>query len=105
MVKLRATMCTYLSKHGRTCSTNDLHALMPFAGSYASSQRSGQGIMLMPDGGIYQGSFADDKFSGEGQYRYADGSTYVGAWKAGKKHGQVSAEPGLLYSYWTRSAT
>lgn len=34
---------------------------------------------------------AGDKFEGQGQYEYVDGSTYVGEWKAGKKHGQVSA--------------
>lgn len=61
-----------------------------YAGGYASSKRSGTGIMRLPDGGLYQGQFAEDKFEGQGQYEYVDGSTYVGEWKAGKKHGQVS---------------
>ena len=66
-----------------------LRVLLHHAGGHANSKRSGEGIMLMPDGGIYQGGFAEDRFDGQGQYEYPDGSTYVGQWRAGKKRGQV----------------
>lgn len=57
------------------------------AGDYVEGLRSGNGIMLLPDGGTYTGEFAGDKFEGTGTYEYPDGSCYVGTWLAGKKHG------------------
>jgi hypothetical protein len=48
------------------------------------------GVLLLPDGGLYQGAFAADRFEGRGTYMYAKGQgCHVGEWQAGRKHGQV----------------
>ena len=57
------------------------------AGEYAEGKRSGEGLLLAPDGGAYYGAFAADAFEGTGTYEYPDGSCYVGGWAAGQKHG------------------
>lgn len=56
-------------------------------GDFDAGVRSGKGIMLLPDDGVYTGGFSADKWEGEGMYEYPDGSCYVGQWQGGKKHG------------------
>jgi len=47
------------------------------------------GVLLLPDGGLYQGAFVADRFEGRG-IMYARGQgCHVGEWQAGRKHGQV----------------
>ncbi len=58
----------------------------------SQGQRSGQGWMLLPDGGLYQGGFEGDKFSGQGAYQYPSQCCYIGQWSKGLKHG--------LGTYW-----
>lgn len=48
------------------------------------------GVMLLPDGSLYEGAFANDRFEGHGTYEYGGGrGCHVGGWRAGVKHGQA----------------
>ena len=45
------------------------------------------GILMHPNGDIYEGQWLDGQASGEGTYITTDGSKYVGQWKNDKQHG------------------
>ena len=52
----------------------------------------GKGILLWPDGSLYEGYFKAGKLNGRGRLIHADGSVYTGEWKDDKAHGYGTIE-------------
>ncbi len=52
-----------------------------------SNQREGQGILIWPDGEIYEGHWMNDERNGSGRFIEADGGFYEGNWVDNKKEG------------------
>ena len=52
--------------------------------------RQGKGVLIWPDGSIYEGYWVDNKANGKGRLVHADGEFYDGYWKADKVHGHCT---------------
>ncbi len=50
--------------------------------------REGRGVMIFPDGSIYEGDWVKDKQEGYGRFIHIDGDVYMGQWKENKAHGK-----------------
>ena len=51
-------------------------------------ERSGRGVLIDPNGNLYEGHFDGHKINGNGRMIYTNGRWYEGEWKNGKWHGQ-----------------
>ena len=52
------------------------------------------GIIVFPDGVIYDGEYMDGKPNGKGKLSYPDGATYTGTFKAGTMiSGDITYDP------------
>ena len=53
-------------------------------GHWLDDKKSGQGIVIWPDGEKYVGGFRDGKMDGKGVYTYSNGRKREGVWAKGK---------------------
>lgn len=49
--------------------------------------RAGQGVLIWPDGSVYEGWWKDNKANSKGRLIHVDGSMYQGWWKDDSCHG------------------
>lgn len=50
--------------------------------------RAGKGMLIWPDGSVYEGWWKDNKANGRGRLIHVDGSMYQGGWMNDFCHGQ-----------------
>jgi hypothetical protein len=63
-----------------------------YEGYFTSGNKCGKGTMKWPDGRVYTGSWNGNKRYGEGVELEPDGGKYTGRWKIGEKHGEFTYE-------------
>lgn len=54
----------------------------------ASGERDGMGMLIWPDGSVYEGYWKRNKANGKGRLIHADKDIYVGEWRDDKAHGK-----------------
>lgn len=52
-----------------------------------TGERDGMGVLIWPDGSIYEGFWKHNKANGRGRLIHADRDVYVGEWLNDKAHG------------------
>lgn len=52
-----------------------------------TQERDGMGVLIWPDGSIYEGFWKQNKANGKGRLIHADRDVYVGEWLNDKAHG------------------
>jgi len=53
-----------------------------------TNERDGMGVLIWPDGSIYEGFWKHNKANGKGRLIHADRDVYVGDWQDDKAHGE-----------------
>jgi hypothetical protein len=53
-----------------------------------TNERDGMGVLVWPDGSVYEGYWKHDKANGRGRLIHADKDIYIGDWKDDKAHGK-----------------
>ena len=58
---------------------------------------NGKGVLVWPNGKMYEGGYLNDNREGFGRLTWPDGSVYEGLWKNGKKiDGKIITQGELL---------
>lgn len=52
-----------------------------------TNERDGMGVLIWPDGSIYEGYWKNNKANGKGRLIHADKDVYIGDWLNDKAHG------------------
>ena len=52
-----------------------------------TNERDGMGVLIWPDGSIYEGFWSNNKANGKGRLIHADRDVYIGDWLDDKAHG------------------
>ena len=59
-----------------------------YTGQWADEKPSGQGKMVLENGGVYEGNWENGLRSGQGTFTFANGAKYEGSWKNDVRTGQ-----------------
>lgn len=65
----------------------EIYKKITYVGPFKDNKMSGNGQMILEDGGRYTGDFSDDVFHGKGRLEYSGGDIYEGDWKNDKMDG------------------
>jgi hypothetical protein len=63
-----------------------------YEGHFSCKNKNGKGTMKWPDGRVYTGSWTNNKREGRGLEVEPDGGKYTSRWKKGEKHGEFTYE-------------
>ena len=63
------------------------NSFFQYQGNWVNGVKTGEGALIMGDGGYYQGAFVEGEMTGKGKRVWADGSYFEGDFSTGEKHG------------------
>jgi len=78
---------TYKLKQSDEDEDEDATNQHTYEGEWKDGVKSGNGIMIYPDGSKYTGEWANGRRHGQGVYRYCNGDIFSGTWADGGKNG------------------